>query len=71
MAEGTNFVAGLESKAKLWRSRKPSGKFILHWLPRRGWCPVHWRVTKYHHCSVTCSIMAFRCTPECSKSTCG
>ncbi len=42
--------ADLAALAKVWRDRPPSGKFVLHQLPRNWWCPKCGAVTKWHQC---------------------
>jgi len=38
--------------AKIWRGRPPSGKFIMHGVPRDHWCEHHGAVTKWHQCKM-------------------
>lgn len=40
----------LRTLAKVWRGRSPSGRYILHRIPRDWWCPKHGPVTKWHEC---------------------
>jgi hypothetical protein len=57
-------------KALVWRSRPPSGKFILHRLPKAVWCNRCGPVTKFHHCRETCKASGWQCLPGCSKADC-
>ena len=43
-------AADLVALAKAWRDRPPSGRYILHGIPRNWWCPTHGPVTKWHEC---------------------
>ena len=43
----------LRAKALIWRDLPPSGKCIMHTIPRKHWCPRHGRVTSIHICPVT------------------
>lgn len=56
----------LVAKARIWRDRPPSGKFILHRLPHVAWCNRHGPVTRYHTCAETCRQGGFSCLPGCS-----
>ncbi len=56
------------AKARIWRARPPSGRFILHWLPKAGWCNRCGPVTRYHTCSATCRDNGFTCLPGCSAA---
>lgn len=49
---GAEALAYIARMAPIWRSRPPSGNYVLHWLPRGCWCDKHGPVTKYHYCNL-------------------
>lgn len=57
----------LIAKARIWRDRPPSGRFILHRMPKDGWCNRCGPVTRYHTCRETCRSNGFTCMPGCSQ----
>ncbi len=67
---GAEALAYIARMAPIWRERRPSGRYVLHWLPRVSWCPMHGRVTKYHFCRVNCAVSGFKCLPGCSREEC-
>jgi hypothetical protein len=40
----------LVALARIWRDRSPSGKYVMHRIPRDHWCQKHGLVTKWHEC---------------------
>lgn len=67
---GPEALAYIARMAPIWRDRKPSGRYILHRLPRDLWCPMHGQVTRFHFCNVTCAVGGFKCLPGCSRAAC-
>lgn len=67
---GPEFFAYIDRMAPIWRARKPSGRYVLHRLPRDRACPMHGWVTKFHFCQVDCAVSGFKCLPGCSEAAC-
>ena len=59
-------MTDLTAKARILRDRPPSGRFILHRLPKTAWCSRCGPVTRYHTCPATCRANGFTCLPGCS-----
>jgi hypothetical protein len=64
-------MTDLIAKARIWRDRPASGRYILHRLRRDHWCNRHGPVTKYHTCAETCAAGGWSCLPGCSREECG
>lgn len=60
-------MTDIRAMAKMWKSRAPSGRFVLHRLSKTGWCNRCGPVTRYHTCPATCRDNGFTCLPGCSS----
>ena len=67
---GAEAFTHIARMAPIWRARPPSGRYVLHRLPRDRACPLHGWVTKHHFCRVDCAVSGFKCLPGCSKAAC-